>query len=372
MERDRLYEMDALRLIAALCVVLFHYTFSGWAKGETAVVFAAESVVSKYGYLGVDLFFLISGFVVLMSAWGRSPRDFAVSRFVRLYPAYWVGVVVTAVVVATLGAGVFEVTPVQFLANLSMFQSVADIPNVDVVYWTLWTEMRFYAVIFALTLVGMTKNRMMAVLWGWLALTFAVQAGLAPRVLDLLVQSEFSHYFIAGMAMFMLYRFGMSLQIALIIPICLGNAVFRAVGFAEAVGRRYQVGYSDAVIVAVVVLIFVVMLLVATRVTKPLGRPGMVTAGALTYPLYLLHAHIGFILFNLFDAHVNAYVLLAGITTLMLVAAYGMHRFVEKPLASRLKRALSRPRAREENLQIVLTTPRGANMGLAKPRIDTF
>ncbi|WP_431928270.1 acyltransferase family protein [Nonomuraea jabiensis] len=343
---DRLYEVDGLRLLAALCVVLFHYTFSGWAGGTSPVAFAAESSWSKYGYLGVDLFFLISGFVVLMSAWGRSPRSFLVSRAVRLYPAYWVGVAVTAVVTVTLGQGLFQVTLPQVLANLTMFQAVPDIANVDVVYWTLWAEMRFYFLILVLTWIGMTRGRVMAGLWGWLGLTFAVETGLLPGFADLVVQSEFAHYFIAGMALFMLYKFGLNLQIALLVPICLGNAVYRAIGYADAVGSRYAVSYSHTVITAVVVLVFLVMTLVALRATRPLARPWLVTAGALTYPLYLLHAHIGFIVFNRLGDVVDKYVLLVALVVVTCGAAYVVHRFVERPLAPALKRLLSaRPAA---------------------------
>ncbi|MFI9836561.1 acyltransferase family protein [Nonomuraea sp. NPDC051941] len=338
---DRLYEIDGLRLLAALCVVLFHYTFSGWAGGNSPVAFAAESSWSKYGYLGVDLFFLISGFVVLMSAWGRSPRSFVVSRAVRLYPAYWVGIAVTAVITVTLGQGLFQVTLPQVLANLTMFQAVPDIANVDVVYWTLWAEMRFYFLILALTWIGMTRGRVMAGLWGWLGLTFAVETGLLPGFADLVVQSEFSHYFIAGMALFMLYKFGLNLQIALLVPICLGNAVYRAIGYADAVGSRYAVSYSHTVITAVVVLVFLVMTLVALRATRLLARPWLVTAGALTYPLYLLHGHIGFIVFNRVGDAVNKYVLLVALVAVMCGAAYLVHRFVERPLAPAFKRLLS-------------------------------
>ncbi|MEV4084320.1 acyltransferase family protein [Nonomuraea fuscirosea] len=339
---ERLYEIDGLRLLAALCVVLFHYVFSGWAGGKTTVTFVTESAWAKYGYLGVDLFFLISGFVVLMSAWGRTPRQFVVSRVVRLYPAYWIGIAITAVVTVTLGQGLFQVSLPQVLANLTMFQSVPNIENVDVVYWTLWAEMRFYLLMLAFTFIGMTKGRIMAGLWGWLALTFLVELGLLPGVADLVVQSEFSHYFIAGMALFMLYRFGLSVQIALLVPICLGNAVYRAIGYAEAVGTRYSVTYSPAIITAVVVLIFLIMTFVALRVTRVLARPALVTAGALTYPLYLLHAHVGFILFARLEDTVNKYVLLVAMIAVMLGAAYLVHRFVERPLAPRLKRLLSK------------------------------
>lgn len=199
----RIHELDALRLVAAVSVVLFHYTFSGWADGTTTVAYPEMGSWTRYGYLGVDLFFMISGFVVLMSAWGATPRRFVVSRGARLYPAYWLAIAVTAFVTVTLGRDLFPISAGQVLANLTMFQAVADVPNVDVVYWTLWAEMRFYVLILALTWIGITRSRVMAVLWGWLALTVLVEAGLLPRVADLVVQSEFSHYFIAGMALFL-------------------------------------------------------------------------------------------------------------------------------------------------------------------------
>ena len=339
---DRLYELDGLRLLAALCVVLFHYTFSGWAGGSSSVTFAGESAWSKYGYLGVDLFFAISGFVVLMSAWGRGPRDFLVSRAVRLYPAYWVGIAITALVTALFAQGLFTVSLPQIAMNLTMFQAVPNVANVDVVYWTLWTEMRFYMVIFVLTWIGITRARVVALLWGWLALTAAVQAGVLPGVADLLVQSEFSHYFIAGMALFLIHRFGPDWQLVLLMALCLGNAVYRALGYADAVGTRYAVDYDPVIIItAVVVAIFLVMTLVALRVTRPLAKPWMVTAGALTYPLYLLHAHIGFIVLTRLGATVNKYVLLAGLIVMMCAAAYAVHRLVERPLAPLLKRLLA-------------------------------
>ncbi|MEU8248111.1 acyltransferase [Nonomuraea sp. NPDC048916] len=353
---DRLYEIDGLRLLAALCVVFFHYTFSGWAGGASRVSFPAESAWSRYGYLGVDLFFMISGFVVLMSAWGRGPRQFVVSRAVRLYPAYWVGIAVTALVTVTLGAGLYTISPGSVLANLTMFQAVADVPNVDVVYWTLWAEMRFYLLILVFTWIGMTRARVTAALWGWLAVTIAVELGIVPGIADLVVQSEFAHYFIAGMALFMLYRFGPTWQIALLVPLCLGNAVYRAIGYADAVGRRYSVEYDHAIIVALVVVIFLVMTLIALRVTRPLARPWLVTAGALTYPLYLLHAHIGFILFDRIGDQLNRHVLLYGLIVLMCAAAYAVHRFVERPVAPFLKR-LATPRRDAEPTVVAVRQP---------------
>lgn len=48
--------------------------------------------IRRYGWLGVEFFFVISGFVICMSCWGRTPAQFTVSRIARLFPAYWYAV----------------------------------------------------------------------------------------------------------------------------------------------------------------------------------------------------------------------------------------------------------------------------------------
>ncbi|MDQ1651905.1 MAG: hypothetical protein QOI35_1105, partial [Cryptosporangiaceae bacterium] len=68
----------------------------------------------------------------------------------------------------------------------------------------------------------------------------------------------------------------------------------------------------------------------------------LTTAGTLTYPLYLLHAGIGYAVIYHLSPIVPKYVLLGGLIVSMLVFAWLVHRFVEKPVAARLKRGLSR------------------------------
>ena len=94
----RLRVLDGLRLVAALSVMAYHYTArtsNAW-DGDVRAVWPGVGRLTQYGYLRVNLFFLISGFVILMTAWGRTVETFAVSRVTRLFPAYWVGVALTA------------------------------------------------------------------------------------------------------------------------------------------------------------------------------------------------------------------------------------------------------------------------------------
>jgi peptidoglycan/LPS O-acetylase OafA/YrhL len=344
--RDRLHEMDLLRITAALGVVIYHYTFSGYARHLTSIAYPSLSVVTRYGYLGVDMFFTISGFVVLLSAWGRRPSEFVISRVVRLYPAYWVAVTLTTVVAVTLSRGLFRVTPFQYIANMTMLNAVAHIANIDVVYWTLYAEIRFYLLIFVLAWIGITRTRVIGVLWAWLAATAVIELHVLPAgpagTLDILVQSQWSHYFIGGMALCLIYRTAFSWQLGAILIVAYANAVYHAINFGHLVASRYHQPLDSAVIAAVVTLIFIVMTLIAFRVTRRLGRPWFAKAGALTYPLYLVHAYSGFAIINLIGRYLNRWLLLSVMVTGMCGMAYAVHRFIEARLGARLKRVLTR------------------------------
>lgn len=64
----RVPELDLLRFIAALSVVLFHFCAAPLVHGSVdRALFDVLGVAARYGYLGVELFFLISGFVIIMS-----------------------------------------------------------------------------------------------------------------------------------------------------------------------------------------------------------------------------------------------------------------------------------------------------------------
>jgi peptidoglycan/LPS O-acetylase OafA/YrhL len=140
MFKNRIYELDALRGIAALMVVLFHYTTD---KLDKTFEFGI-------GCIGVDLFFIISGFVILLTI-ENTPnwKLFLINRFSRLYPAYWTCVSITTI--SILIAGYFKISNSSFahlgktyFANLSMFQFYLNQDNIDGSYWTLILELQFY------------------------------------------------------------------------------------------------------------------------------------------------------------------------------------------------------------------------------------
>jgi peptidoglycan/LPS O-acetylase OafA/YrhL len=120
-----------------------------------------------FGVYGVRLFFVISGFVILMSAWGRSPGAFASSRIARLYPAYWASVILLGGL--ALGGLITDHRPTftEFLANLTMMQTGLRIRDLEIVYWTLWPELVFYVLMMCFAAIGITYRRCLAFLGIW-------------------------------------------------------------------------------------------------------------------------------------------------------------------------------------------------------------
>ena len=145
---DRLVEIDALRGVAALAVVLFHYTtrFTDLFKPG-----ALPALSFPGGHYGVNLFFIISGFVIFMTLEKTArPLDFVVSRFSRLFPAYWAAIFLTFFICHVLGLPGKLVSAGTALANMLMLHGMFGVENVDGVYWTLEVELLFYCGMFML------------------------------------------------------------------------------------------------------------------------------------------------------------------------------------------------------------------------------
>jgi len=102
-ESKRLQILDLLRFCAALGVMVYHLTFVPTFIAGGAL-FDGLAEITRFGFLGVDLFFMISGFVILWSADNRTALEFAVSRVARLMPSYWVSMTITCIGLSLLAA----------------------------------------------------------------------------------------------------------------------------------------------------------------------------------------------------------------------------------------------------------------------------
>ncbi|WP_308170073.1 acyltransferase family protein [Acrocarpospora catenulata] len=337
--RSRLRVLDLLRFVAALGVVLFH--FGETRAWGTPNAFPALSAVTMFGVYGVRLFFMISGFVILMSAWGRSTGEFAASRIARLYPAYWASVIVLGVLALAGLITDHRPTLSELLANLTMLQHGLRVRDLEVVYWTLWQELVFYVLVGCFAAIGITYRRCLGFLAGWVFLLLVAERLDVSFLKVVLVQFS-APYFIAGMALFLIYRFGGSLLPWLFVAVAWVLALVQLLGEHPAALERFGEATGSALVVGVISLIFLVMCLVAVGRLDGLDWRWFTVLGALTYPLYLFHHHIGFLLIQWLHPVLGNRVTLPVVVLAVLGVAYLVYRLVEVPLGPRLKTALAR------------------------------
>ncbi|MFB4308730.1 acyltransferase family protein [Actinomadura sp. GTD37] len=349
----RLRELDLLRFIAVAAVVTHHFAgvrSTVWAGRDAQKIYPELAPVAHFGYLGVQLAFMISGFVILMAAWDRRAGDFAVARVVRIYPAYWFSVVLSLVLFLVCGAAVpygdGDGPVLRFLPNLTMLQDGMHVASLEVVYWVLWVELHFYVLITLLSRAGITYGRCVTFMVSWLlAGAYAKEGG--SELLQRLFFPETAPYFIAGMAFFLIYKFGSNTALWLIIAACFALSVHYLVDDISPLNAWE--GVHEIVIPAVLAAFFALMALVALRKLSWLGWRGFTLLGAVAYPLYLMHETVARAIVKVFFPHpiLDRLTILPVITVSVLVAALLVHWLVERPLQN-----LMRPRLASAMAQI--------------------
>ncbi|MFU8850639.1 acyltransferase family protein [Micromonospora sp. SL1-18] len=377
----RLAVIDGLRLVAALMVVMYHYTayingVEGAWGAKPDVAFPHLHQVTAYGFLGVQLFFIISGFVICMSCWGRTPGAFFRSRVTRLYPAYWAAVLITTAVVALWPTVRTRQSWSDVLLNLTMLQGALDRPAVDAVYWTLWNEALFYLLFLVVVWRGLTLSRTTKFCYAWLIASVLV-ANSDQQLLRTILQPEYAPFFVAGIALYLIHRFGPDLMLWGLVGASYLLAQFWTVRRVNHVtGKGLTVHLSPVVGVLLITAFFLVMTVIALGWTASIQGRWLTTAGLLTYPLYLLHEYIGWAIIHAVRDVAPRPVVLVAVVLLMLGAAWLVHRLIERPLARMLRNGLAAANARagrpgrDESTRPATTAPTSPTTQIPVPSKD--
>lgn len=351
MTNARVNEIDLLRFLAALSVVFFHYTFRGYAAdGLSMMPYPLLSPAMKYGYLGVELFFMISGFVVLMTAAASARlRDFCISRIVRLYPAFWACCTITyaaTLAFSSQNAASFD----QYVVNMTMLSGLSRVAPIDGAYWSLMVEIRFYALVAVLLAMGrIHQAQRFIVLWLLACIAFEALSRLPvdsipPQVLQyfgFLLIADYATYFIGGAMCYLIWSKGPTLARFAVLGASFGLAIFQCGPTLGAFEAHYKTDLNSSIVISILAVFYVVMLVVSLRWTGMIARFRWPLAGALSYPLYLLHQNIGYIIFNHLYPVINPHLLLWATTIFVIALAYAVHTLVERRLATRMKSILA-------------------------------
>ncbi len=326
MKPRRITELDAMRGLAALAVVLFHLT-TRFDRVYGHLTHPALAL--PWGHYGVQFFFGLSGFVIFMTLERtRRAGDFIVSRISRLYPAYWAAVLLTTAVTMLGPLPDLRRGGGTILVNLTMLEGFAGLPYVDGVYWTLAIELAFYGCMFGLWRLRLLP-RIVPILIGWMALKWLwwLHPNLSYAIGMLLVQDNIP-FFAIGICAYRLHA-GESRLVALLPVIACALVTIGVIDGAESL--------------LVAALVTATFLAFATNSLRWLRWSPFVWLGGISYPLYLLHENIGFVLLASLKAAAvptNLSIVLALLASLLL--AWAVSRVIERPALRAMRAAWQR------------------------------
>lgn len=313
----RLIELDALRGLGAVTVVLYHLT----TRFHEIFPNADHAPVYLWGgEYRVLLFFAISGFAIFFTMnHTASAADFVMNRVSRLFPAYWVAICLTVAFEYFGRVKMLQVSPTEAMLNFTMLQGYLYVRPVDGAYWTLAYELGFYASMLAIW-KGPGFARLERICFGWLALKWLLWLwpDMPGRIATLLVL-KFVPFFIIGMAFQRIWaghRPPMQqvpvLAAALVTLFCTETADFYLPGVA-------------------LVVIFAAMV---GGWLRWLCVPPLLWFGGISYSLYLVHENIGFvIMLRAHDAGLNHWAGLALALVSVVLIGWAVNRWVERPAA---------------------------------------
>lgn len=340
--KPRFYELDILRFFAALSVVFFHYTFMTPMLFQSVQNYPYLEGIFKYGYLGVDLFFIISGFVILLSTANKNALGFSISRITRLFPAFWVAVTLTVILLWLFAIPkTVDISWYQYLINMTMVPEYFGVENIDTVYWTLQVEIKFYFWIFLIMLFNKIEyiERFVFV---WLIMAIFEIFHFIHGFTHQFLIPEWAPYFGAGALFYRIHQEGFNWQRGTMLALAYLLSLYYAVEGANMRTEEYGTFFSPVVVMFLTSIFFLFFTLIVAKKTVGVKRSWYTVLGVITYPLYLIHDAIGQLVFYYFSQSMNKYSLLLFVTLLMIFVSYLIYRYFELPTSKRMKHLLGK------------------------------
>jgi peptidoglycan/LPS O-acetylase OafA/YrhL len=305
--KPRLQVLDLLRIFAACSVMFFHLGYWSWANPRSVGAMITEGHArfpqlgpyTWWGWVGVDIFFVISGFVISYTAANGSFGRFVRSRFLRLFPSILVCATITLAIFLSTGIMRFD------RAIEAYWKTVAIWPLggwLDGVYWTLATELTFYVIVALVLLTG--RPQWLAVVMAVIGLAttaaavfFYLTSGVAPAVPGISKELGDSlllrhgMYFALGYFIWSAVTSGWTPPKTLLIGVFLIGGIFPILAGADLLAPLRQSGPSWVPVLIWLGAIIGMMIALGGKNAK---NPGpelrwLTLLGKATFPLYLVH-----------------------------------------------------------------------------------
>lgn len=357
MEKGRIQILDGLRVMAILMVMIFH--FYGKYQGVYYSYDFKVPTLFRYGNLGVQLFFIISGFVITLTlSKSATFMDFMKKRIVRLLPGMMICATFTYLFFWVFDtnnlkpacASIYNLFFSYTFLSPKLINSVfgTHFQYMDGAYWSIWAELQFYVtggIIYFLSPKNFLRNYLILVVIT-LPLCFLFREDHFSQSIAQLVGPGIRHkgesffwifnlfqhncWFLAGIVLNEIY-FNKQRSAKLLI-------LFAGIFLVQ------MILLSDVYITAVSTIFFVIFILFLFRpgYLSFLSNKTLSQIGVASYSIYLIHQNIGFLIMNRIGTSLQNWNWIIPIFLIALSTAFGIlsYKYLEYPFSAKLKRQL--------------------------------
>ena len=247
----------------------------------------------------------------------------------------------TFLVTLAIGSPRFSTNFLQWLANVFVISPALKQPFMDGAYWSIVYEITFYGWVFVLIATGAFRRHLVTLLFFWLIISYGNEMLAHSQLVRRALLTDESGFFAAGIVLYQMSGGRRPKRVLMeLLLLAVMVAVTQACLKAEWNREHYTCEF-DTVVVAIISISAIGIVAAAMRVKLRLPTGLIMSIGGLTYPLYLLHQHIGYMLFNYFSGSASPGVLIGIVTVVMLVGAWIVWRFIERPAQQGTKKLLT-------------------------------
>jgi peptidoglycan/LPS O-acetylase OafA/YrhL len=336
---NRLYGLDVLRFCAASSVFMVHQALNARVIIGFPPTSSLVNEIGRYGFLGVHLFFVLSGFVILSTALRTDGPGFFAGRFARIFPTFAFCALISMLLV---GPAIGRQVPSLglYLANLTFMPLVFGYQWIDAVFWTLRYELQFYGFVFLLLATGQLRRKAWLMTWLWLGIAALQAATVLPDPLRKLFVADYAPLFIIGVGLYWCIEALSPARILLVITATVIAVISELprIGVFEA---GTQLSLNPWVVCGFIALL---PLLLLTALRMPLARLGPLCyfLGGISYPLYLLHNNLSVALMPRLGLWLGLAIVFAACTFIFIVDER-IRPSIHAALARLFRRTLLRP-----------------------------
>lgn len=343
MERKRNIYLDYLRGISALLIMLYHYT-----ERYNQIFLHKESypVVFTHGCDAVLMFFLLSGYLGIRGIQNQKPFEYAGKRFLKLYPTFAVSVIITFSL-TTLFLPEKAVSFKDMLLNFTMIPGVFNAEYVDGVYWTLFCELAFYFIVFAVCLLRLQKHidkLLILIVAAETTVALLPDNGVFVHIKNI-DTTLYLHCFVAGGIIAVLENYYKKYKTVRLKKSenCKIILLIVSLGITVLIQFKYHEPFSVFSFAVSILLIAFLIVLYEKGIT-PNKTAGKILfplefISVISYPLYLFHQNAGYaIIYNLEKSGLTNEIFIIIPATVSIIVAYILNRCIEIPSGNLLKK----------------------------------